>query len=156
MMASLPSSVSTPVDWAITHVSISQFTFPIARLEVPLFLGAPPSSPHSPRDLCWLDTGAPLSVVPWFVHHQRLAWQPLPGVRTTWAGQPCDVGRIDVWLPTTTAPHLRGPFSLLAKFPQSDPPGDLVPVLLGLEFFLANRLELEMLLPPLQALIRLP
>jgi hypothetical protein len=155
-MASLPPWDSTAVDWSIAHLSISNFAFPIARLEVPVYLGMPPASPHSPRDLCWLDTGAPISVVPFYVHHQRLSWQPLPGVRTTWVGQPCDVGRIDVWLPTSRSPFLRGPFSLLAKFPHNDPPGDLLPVLLGLEFFLTHQLQFQMLLPPQQALIRLP
>jgi hypothetical protein len=155
-MAAPSSSDSTAVDWSILHVSVSGVTFPVARLEVPLYLGTPPPSPRSPRDLCWLDTGAPISVVPFHVHHQRLAWQPLAGIRSTWAGQPCGVGRIDVWLPTNRSPFLRGPFSLLAKFPQGDAPGDLVPVLLGLEFFLAHQLEFHMLLPPQQALIRLP
>ena len=83
-------------------------------------------------------------------------WQRLPGVKSIWAGQSCDVGRIDVWLPTNQAPFFRGPYSLLAKFPQGDPSGDLVPILLGLEFFLSHQLEFQMLLPPQQALIRLP
>jgi hypothetical protein len=66
------------------------------------------------EDLCWLDTGAPLSVVPYYVHHQRLTWQPVPGIKTTWVGLACDLGRIDVWFATSTPPYLRGPFSLLA------------------------------------------
>jgi hypothetical protein len=94
--------------------------------------------------------------VPFHVHHQRLAWQPIPGIRITWAGQPCDLGRIDVWLATEQPPHLRGPFVLLAKFPHSDPPGDLVPVLLGLKFFLTHQAELSLLLPPQHGAIRLP
>jgi hypothetical protein len=53
-------------------------------------------------------------------------------------------------------PHLRGRFSLLTKFPHNDPPGDLMPVLLGLEFFPSHRAVFELLLPPQQALIRLP
>ena len=97
-----------------------------------------------------------MSVVPFHVHHQRLAWQAIPGIKTTWAGQPCALGRIHVWLPIDQSPYLRGPFSLLAKFPQSDPAGDLVPVLLGLEFFLAHQAEFQMLLPPQHGLIRLP
>jgi hypothetical protein len=155
-MPSLSSSDSTAVDWSIIHISAAAVTFPIARLEVPLFLGNAPGSPQSPRDLCWLDTGAPISVVPFHVHHQRLTWRPLPGIQSTWAGQACDVGHVDVWLPTRHSPFLHGPFSLLAKFPRADPPGDLVPILLGLEFFLAHQLEFQMLLPPQQALIRLP
>lgn len=155
-MASPSLSDSTAVDWSILHVSVGGVTFPVARLEVPIFLGPPPASPRSPRDLCWLDTGAPISVVPFHVHHQRLVWKALPGVQSTWAGQRCDVGRIDAWLPTNLSPFVRGPFSMLAKFPKSDPPGDLVPVLLGLEFFLAHQFEFQMHLPPQQPLIRLP
>src|SRR5262245_30465916 len=99
-MASPSLSDSTAVDWSILHVLVAGVSFPVARLEVPIFLGSAPASPQSPRDLCWLDTGAPISIVPFHVHHQRLAWRPLPGVQSTWAGQQCDVGGVDVWLPT--------------------------------------------------------
>lgn len=153
------SSPSTPatssVTWSIVSTSIGGVTSPIARLKVPLYLGAPPLHPPGPRDLCWLDTGAPLSVVPFHVHHQRLTWQPVPGIKTTWAGQACDLGRIDVWLATAQPPSVRGPFSLLAKFPRSDPPGNLIPVLLGLEFFLAHQAEFQLLLPPRESSILL-
>jgi hypothetical protein len=77
-------------------------------------------------------------------------------MKITWAGQPCDLGRIDVWLASGQSAAVRGPFSLLAKFPQSDPPGNLMPVLLGLEFFLSNQTEFAMLLPPRQSVISLP
>jgi hypothetical protein len=155
-MASPLAQATAPVDWSIRQVSVSHLILPVARLEVRLHLGAPPPSAHSPRDLCWLDTGAPVSVVPFHVHHQRLAWQAIPGITTTWAGQPCALGRIDIWLVTDQLPYLRGPLSLLAKFPHSDPPGDLVPVLLGLEFFLAHQAEFHLLLPPHHGTIRLP
>jgi hypothetical protein len=151
-----PSGHDTPVDWSILQISLSNLVLPVARLKVPLFLGTPPPGPESPRDLCWLDTGAPVSIVPFHVHHERLAWQPIPGIKTSWAGQPCELGRIDVWFATEQPPYLQGPFSLLAKFPQSDPPGDLVPVLLGLEFFLSNHAQFTMLLPPQRGLIALP
>jgi hypothetical protein len=131
-------------------------TLSVARLEIPLYPGTPPASPESPRDLCWLDTGAPISVVPFHVHHQRLNWQPIPGIKTTWAGQPCELGRIEVWLGTQQSPNLRGPFSLLAKFPKSDSPGDLVPILLGLEFFLAHQAEFQLRVPPQHGSILLP
>ncbi len=64
---------TTPVDWSILPIAVGGVALPVARLEVPLFLGMAPPSPQSPRDLCWLDTGAPISVVPFHVHHQRLA-----------------------------------------------------------------------------------
>ena len=155
-MASPPAPTTTPVDWSILQVSVSNLTIPVARLKVPLHLGAPPPGPASPRDLCWLDTGAPLSVVPFHVHHQRLTWQAIPGISITWAGQPCDLGRIDAWLTTEQPPYLRGSFSLLAKFPRSDPPGDLMPVLLGLEFFLSHQAEFTMRLPPQHGVISSP
>jgi hypothetical protein len=155
-MASPLASATSAVDWSILQVSLSHLTLPVARLKVPLYLGTPPVSPQSPRDLCWLDTGAPVSIIPFHVHHQRLAWQPIPGITTSWAGQPCDLGRIDVWLSTEQQPYLRGPFALLAKFPRSDPLGDLVPVLLGLEFFLTHQAEFTLLLPPQRGVIRLP
>lgn len=154
-MASPLASATSAVDWSIRHVSLKNLIVPIARLKVPLYLGGRRPVPQSPRDLCWLDTGAPLSVVPFHIHRQRLAWQPIPGIQTTWAGQPCDLGHIDVWLQTQQPPYLRGPFALLAKFPHSDPPGDLVPVLLGLEFFLARQTEFTLLLPPQRSVIRL-
>ena len=80
----------------------------------------------------------------------------LAGIKSTWTGQRCDLGRVDVWLPIEEPPFLRGPFSLLAKFPHQDPPGDPVPILLGLEFFLAHQAEFHLLLPPQHNAIRLP
>jgi hypothetical protein len=155
-MSSPSNSALSPVAWSILQTSVGGVTFPIARLEVPLYLGVTPPSPRSPRHLCWLDTGAPLSVIPFHVHHQSLNWKPIPGIKTTWSGQVCDLGSIDVWLATTESPHLRGPFSLLAKFPRSDPPGSLVPVLLGLEFFLSHGAEFQLPLPPRDGSILLP
>jgi hypothetical protein len=155
-MASAPPPASSPIDWSIQQISASGLSIPAARLQVTVYLGSPPAKRHSPRDLCWLDTGAPISVVPFHVHDQRLAWQPIPGIRTTWAGQPCALGRIDIWLATHQPPFVRGPFSLLAKFPQADPPGDLIPILLGLEFFLAHQAEFQVLLPPRQGILSLP
>ena len=63
---------------------------------------------------------------------------------------------MDFWLGIGQSPYLRGPMSLLAKFPQADPPGPLVPVVLGLEFFLSHRAEFYLFLPPHTGLILLP
>src|SRR5262249_44914371 len=104
---------------------------------------------------CWLDTGAPLSVIPYRVHHNRLAWGPA-GARASWLGQPCDLGHINVWLPTDQPPYLRGPVSMLAKFAPSDPPGDPVPVLLGLEFISAQQAAASLLTPPQPSTITMP
>jgi hypothetical protein len=99
---------------------------------------------------CLLDTGAPLSVVPYAVHHFRsFSWQPLPGPwvpgLTNWLGVPCSVGRMDVWIPIAEAPYYRGPFSFIAKFalatPSNVPPN--LPILLGLNFLADHRAETE-------------
>jgi hypothetical protein len=63
---------------------------------------------------------------------------------------------LDIFLPTEQPPYVRGPLSLLAKFARNDPPGDPVPVLLGLEFFLSHHAEFQMLLPPQHCILRLP
>jgi hypothetical protein len=68
---------------------------PISKLSL---LPVPPTSspgPEAAKEACWLDSGAPLSVVPFHVHNLRLVWQPVPGIKTTWANQPCDLGLID-------------------------------------------------------------
>ncbi len=134
-MTSSSARTTSVVEWVIQPISVSGLTFSVARLQVPLYFATDPGGTPSLWQMAWLDTGAPLSVIPFCVQQQGLRWQTLPGVRASWAGQRCDVGRIDIWLPTDQPPHVRGPFPLLAKFPQTDPPGDPVPVLLGLEFF---------------------
>jgi hypothetical protein len=144
------------VEWLIQPVSLGSLTFPIARLRVRLYLGTTPPGPQDAPETAWLDTAAPLSVVPFHLHHRRLTWQPFSGIRTTWCGQPCDLGRVDVWLRTDQPPYTRGPLSLLAKFPHSDPPGDPVPLLLGLEFLLTYQSEFHLLCPPQQGTLVLP
>lgn len=155
-MASPSTSTTSPVEWFIQPAPVRALSVPVARLLVPLYLGSSPPGPSTAKETCWLDTGAPLSVVPFHVHNQRLAWQRIPGIQTTWSGQSCDLGRIDFWLTIDQPPSLRGPMALLAKFPRSDPPGSPVPVLLGLKFFLSHQAELTLLLPPQQGVIRLP
>jgi hypothetical protein len=63
---------------------------------------------------------------------------------------------IDVWLPTQETSALRGPLTLLAKFPRSDPPGSPVPILLGLEFFLSHQAGMSLLPPARQSTICIP
>src|SRR5216683_6329651 len=84
------------VDWWIQPITIGTITIAAARLKVPLYLGNAPPLPSTPRDLCWLDTGAPLSVVPFHVHFHRVRWQPITGISASWAGQSCDLGYVDV------------------------------------------------------------
>ena len=155
-MVPTPSPTTTAVPWSIRTISVGKGTFPVARLSMQLYCRTVLPARHVTSADGWIDTGAPLSVIPFHVHHQRLLWQPLAGIRTTWAGQRCDVGRVEIWLPTEEPPFLRGPLSLLAKFPNQDPPGDPVPILLGLEFFLTHHAEFSLLLPPQHSGIRLP
>jgi hypothetical protein len=77
---------TSPVDWSILQLSVGNVTIPVARLKVPLYLGTPPPDPASPRDLCWLDSGAPISIVPYHVHHQRLAVDTRNQNQLGWAG----------------------------------------------------------------------
>jgi hypothetical protein len=148
--------MTTPVQWVILPAPIKTLSIPVARLVVRLFFGTASPGTQTVGEIGWFDTAAPLSVIPFHIHHQRLVWQPLPGITTTWSGQVCDLGRIDFWLPTDQPPFLRGPLSLLAKFPRSDPPGAPVPVLLGLECFLTHLAEFHLLLPPQQGTFVLP
>jgi hypothetical protein len=154
-MSSPSTPTTTPIDWSVQQMALTGLSFPVARLEVRLHVGAAPPGPQAVPDLGWLDTGAPLSVVPFHIHSQGLVWQPL-GIKTTWSGQLCELGCVDVWLPTLQPPNLRGPLSLLAKFPASDPAGDPVPILLGLEFLLAYQAQFHLLGPPQQGTLVLP
>lgn len=152
----VPVRAVSPIRWMIQPLSVGGVTLTVARLKVHLYLPTNPGSPLSVIEPAWLDTGAPLSVIPFHVHQSGVHWQSIPGIRATWAGQRCDLGRIEVWLPVDRPPYLHGPLSLLAKFPQSDPPGDPVPILLGLDFFLASQAELQLAIPPQDGSILLP
>jgi hypothetical protein len=155
-MTAASGPARTPVEWLIQPAPVRAVSFPLARLVVPLYFSTSLPGPEVTKEACWLDTGAPISLVPFHVHHGRLVWQPIPGVQTTWFGQRCDLGRVEIWLATDQPPSLRGPMSMLAKFARSDPPGPPVPVLLGLEFFLTHRAEFQLFLPPRGGMILLP
>jgi hypothetical protein len=95
-----------------------------------------------------LDSGAPLCVIPYAVHHvHNFDWQPLPGPWpsgfTQWQGVPCIVGQIAVWAPIAEAPYFRGPYNFIAKFAQATPhhlPANL-PILVGLNFLADHKAE---------------
>lgn len=120
-------STTSTIAWSIQTIALGNLNLPIARLSFQLYCRATLPGRRVTSVDCWLDTGAPLTVIPFHVHNQRLLWQPLPGLTTTWAGQRCHLGRVDIWLSTQQPPNVRGPLSLLAKFAQSDPPGPLSP-----------------------------
>jgi hypothetical protein len=73
------------------HVA-GRFAIPTMRLWVQLAFARFTGVPLGFK--CLLDTGAPLSVIPYDIHHNNgLAWHPLrgpwhPGL-TTWWGVPC-------------------------------------------------------------------
>jgi hypothetical protein len=153
-MAAPPPATSTTVDWSVRSVRLAGLVVPVARLHIALFLA--PLSPGGAPFLEWalLDTGAPLSVIPFAVHRQGVAWRPLPGVATTWAGQACALGQVEIWLPDAATGVLRGPFGMLAKFATSDPPGHPPPVLLGLEFLVTHHAVVGLPPPPGRGEIR--
>ena len=155
-MTAAANPTTTPVEWLIQPAPVRSVSFPLARLVVPLYFGSSAPGPEVTKEACWLDTGAPISIVPFHVHHRRLVWHPIPGVQTTWFGQRCDLGHVEFWLATDQPPNLRGPMSMLAKFARSDPPGPPVPVLLGLEFFLSHQAEFQLFLPPRDGMIVFP
>ena len=118
-----PSAVATRtnVEWTIQHIQLAGSAVPIARLRTRIYLQVIGRDQAALEERCWLDTGAPISVVPFHVHSQGIAWQRIAGVRTIWAGQPCSLGHVAIWLRDTATLTLRGPLALLAKFPDSDP-----------------------------------
>ena len=136
-MASLSGFL--PISLFGTQVSASGVSIPLRRLQVELAFACRRGTPVFRR--CLLDSRAAVSVVPLGIQQTfALTWQPLagpwPAGLTNWMGVACEVGWIDVRHAIPQAPHLRGPFRLIAKFPQAAPahlPGN-VPILLGLNF----------------------
>ena len=126
-MAAPPSGTTTPIQWSIPYVGVARLNIPSARLDVELFLRSIVPGRQVITEQGWLDTGAPLTVIPFHIHNRRVGWKSIPGVTLTWAGQVCDLGFIDIWLPTDQSVSPRGPFTLLAKFPRSDPAGQSGP-----------------------------
>ncbi len=153
----LPAPATTAaVEWDVQTVSLGGVAVPIARLQIELIL--PTTGQPTPfiAQTAWLDTGAPLSLLPYRIQQRGLLWQPLTGIQTTWNGFPCDVGRIDVWLTDLVTSSRQGPFAMLAKFLYAEPPGSPPPFLMGLEFFLAHQASFALDPPPGQGAIRIP
>ena len=155
-MAAPFSVTTTPVSWTIPLLRLANLTIPSARLDVEVYLRTILPGMQVVAEQAWLDTGAPLSVIPFHVHNRRLDWKAIPGIKVTWAGQVCALGTIEIWLPTEQFPSARGPFKLLAKFPQTDPSDNPVPILLGLEFFIALQAGLSLPPAPQQGVIQIP
>ena len=81
------------MEWLIQPAPVRAVSYPLARLVVPLYFGSSAPGPEVTKEAGWLDTGAPISIVPFHVHHRRLTWHPIPGVQATWFGQRCDLER---------------------------------------------------------------
>ena len=155
-MAAPSSGTTTSIQWFIQLVHGGPLTIPSARLELELLFRTSLPGLQVVSEQVWLDTGAPLSIIPFHVHNGRLDWTLVPGIQLSWAGQPCDLGTIEIWLRTGQSPSPQGPFLLLAKFPRSDPPGSPVPILLGLEFFLSRQAGLTLPPAPQPGVLQLP
>lgn len=103
---------------------------------------------------CLIDTGAPVTVIPYSIYHtQGFVWHQVndpaiaPG-STSWNGVPADLGFIQVWVSTAHGPPC-GPLDILAKFPRQPTPAefrgkDRPPVLVGLDFLASATSTLEL------------
>ena len=122
-----------------------RLSIPAHRLWVDLFLERDGRGSPLKYFRCLLDTGAPVSVIPFRcwqehgLHWERARPVQVPARFLRAFGVPCTLGRINVWLPHQgDGADLRGPFSMTAKF-LDDPgptPAPFCPPypLLGLDF----------------------
>jgi hypothetical protein len=145
---------SATVRWSVSTHSAAGISIPVGRIHVALFFPSLIPAQRFVLEDAWVDTGAPLTVIPHHIHHRRIAWKDL-GAQTYWGQQVCDLGEIELWLHDRQG-GLQGPFTLIAKFARSDPPGDPVPVLLGLQCLIAIPATLWLPPPPRDGEIRLP
>ena len=156
-MISPSTRATTPVKWSIRPVSLCAITFPVARLVVPLFFGTEPPDPAT----------APESPAGW-TQALRSPWFHFTSI-TSASCLATDPRRADELVrPTVRSGSHRflardRPAALSSRshvvarqVPRSNPPGDPVPVLLGLEFFLAHQAELQLPLPPSDGSIVFP
>ncbi len=155
-MASAGSGKAAQVKWEVIPVRLGGASVSIARLCVEVHLPIGQAGPPLTAVRGWLDTGAPLGVVPYNVQQRGLTWQPIPGIAATWRGIPSDLGWVDVWLQDLTSSSMCGPLPMLAKFPHQDPPGDAVPILIGLEFLLRHQISLVLDPPPGEGVLQVP
>src|SRR5262245_3689900 len=78
-MASPSARATSRVEWVIQPVTVSGLTLTVARLKIRLYLATASPGPPSVLQSAWLDTGAPLSVVPFHIHQKGTRWQSIPG-----------------------------------------------------------------------------
>ena len=117
-----PQRQSPSTGGAVHEITVGGVTIQVARLLIsPCFPFVGLGSFALPR-ACWLDSGAPISVIPFRVHHRRLPWQSL-GVQATWSTPGLRPRPSRGLVQRGASCSMAGPFSLLAKFPRNDPPG---------------------------------
>jgi hypothetical protein len=150
------ASTVVEVKWLVRTLSLGGKVIQVARLRIDMLLPLVQLSAPRIAQGAWLDTGAPLSVVPWHVQQRGIGWQPDGSVQTTWMGQPSAMGHMDVWLADRSSGGLCGPFVLRAKFPFADPPGLPFPILIGLEFMLTHGVSFSLDPPPGSGVLRFP
>ena len=154
-MATSSASAVVPVQWDIQQITLGNKPISVARLVVEVSFSSTLPGIQTVQELCWFDTAAPLSVIPFRVHHKRLAWTPT-GIMATWMGQPCDIGQVDMWVPTGQLVGARGPYPILAKFARRDPPGGPYQVLFGLHVVQSHLAEVLIRPPPNDGTITFP
>jgi hypothetical protein len=64
------------LEWLVQNKPVGSQTLKVARLQAFPEFPQLPSGQHSGVKKCWLDSGAPISIVPFHIH-QHLLWQPL-------------------------------------------------------------------------------
>jgi hypothetical protein len=158
-----PGPTSLPITSSLVPHTAGGVTLPIAHLWVELAVARRGAARLFRK--CLFDSGAPVSVIPQATQQaQPLDWQPLPGPwpagLLAWQGVPCALGQVEVWVPLPALPYLRGPLTLIAKFPQAHPvhvPATM-PILLGLNFLAAYQAatSFQCHLPPKAGTIVLP
>ena len=154
-MPARPDLFESHIQWLIEPAPLDGVSIPSVRLSLEThFLTA--TGRWLPQQ-CWLDTGAPLTVIPHYVYAgYRFRVNEIPldvksAAKLKWLKVPCKLGWIQVRLPIVGKPEsLTRPFSILTKLPRRDPPwsADPVPVIVGLQFLLACRAELALGPPP--------
>lgn len=138
------ASNRTRAEIAVTESPVVIGGFVVAARRLWLRIGFERSSGLPMLRRCLVDTGAPLSVIPYSIHRtHEFVWRQvndptLADGSTSWNGVPADLGVISVWIPVEHG-RLGGPFEMLAKLPRRPAAAELKgrdrsPVLVGLDF----------------------
>lgn len=106
---------------------------------------------------CFVDIGAPFSVLPYSLwHDRRVQWRKLGSILTLvgssprpvpdaleWQGAPCDLGETEVYLIDTVSRVQTGPHRVVGKFVRQRMRSDLeFAAILGVNFEIDNNIQL--------------